>query len=396
MEALPPDHLSSRLFKTRDGELDPSQKQLSTRDTQVVSASSAGIRALLYQFTYLYLRNPAKLFRPARFDYLVAARALMHGELARQPWSYKTHSSIAVLYRSILKEGWYFVPRRVLPPLIANSAVGLILYSTYLTCLQYYSGFSQKRITDPHPFDTFRSGFIAGAVSSLVASPLDALYSRSAYSELVKGKENTDLWKYAIKKLRDIGPLNFFSGFGLNFVKESTGFAVYFALFEVIKNQGYHLTQKVLSWYDHWKAERYHTEIDTSSPGFKQSERALQLSFVLLAGATAACGLIAVQYPLSRLQRVHMDRLEAADIQNEAIQGRRGRRWLQLYHKSYFETIDIIRERYKKSGLSLRNFVYKGFLRTTLTSVPATSTGLLVFEISRQQLSGGFDSRFES
>ncbi|ODV82569.1 hypothetical protein CANARDRAFT_10429 [[Candida] arabinofermentans NRRL YB-2248] len=360
-------------------------QQLSHRNTQVVSLSSAGIRSLIFQFTTLYMRNPAKLFRPSRFDYLTPARALLHGELASKPWSFRTHSGIAVLYQSIKREGWDFIPRQVLPPLIANSAVGVILYSTYLTTLQYFNGFTMKTMDDPHPFDTFRAGFLAGAAASVAASPIDALYARSTYAELVSGK-HSNLWEYGRHKLKQIGLAGIFSGFGLNFFKESLGFAFYFSIFEFVKNQGYHRTQGVIDWYQYWKARIIHGEKNPELVGHPNSERALQLSFILLAGASAAFSLLAIQYPFNKIQKVHLTRLEALDLYNEANHLER-KAFYKLYYNSYIQTFEVMLARYKKSHLSLFGFFYRGFVRTTLTSIPATSIGLLVFEISRQRLS---------
>ncbi|KAH3660495.1 hypothetical protein OGAPHI_007081 [Ogataea philodendri] len=361
----------------------PSNQQLSNRNTQVVSASSAGIRAILYQITSAYMRNPAKLFRPSRFDYLTTARALLHGELASKPWSLRTHSGIALLYQSIKREGWNFIPRQVLPPIIANSAIGLILYSTYLTVLQQFNKKNIKSLEDPRPIDTFRAGFIAGAAASVAASPIDALYARSSYSELVNGKQKS-LWEYGVYKLRQIGPVGIFAGFSLNFIKESLGFAFYFSVFELVKNQGYHKTEGMIQWYRHWRSKLFHTPSNPQEN--TRSMKVLNLGFILLAGASAATTLLAIQYPLNKVQQVHLSRLESLDLYNEAHQVDR-RRFFKLYYNSYIETFEIMLQRWRKSHLTLFGFCYRGFFRSSFTSIPATSIGLLVFEISRQQLS---------
>ncbi|KAG7887716.1 hypothetical protein KL905_005311 [Ogataea polymorpha] len=364
-------------------EVNSAVQQLSQRNTQVVSASSAGIRAVIYQITSLYMRNPAKLFRPSRFDYLTTARALLHGELASKPWSLRTHSGIALLYQSIKKEGWNFIPRQVLPPIVANSAIGVILYSTYLTLLQRFNKRNMNSIDDPSPVDTFKAGFVAGAAASLAASPLDALYARSNYSELVSGKQKS-MWEYALYKLKQIGLVGIFAGFSLNFIKESLGFAFYFSVFELVKNQGYHKTKAAIQWYQYWRSKLFHDEEnqEKNSRFFK----ALNLTFILLAGASAATTLLAIQYPLNKIQKVHLTRLESLDLYNEAHQLDR-RRFFKLYYNSYIETFDIILQRWRKSHLSLFGFCYRGFFRSSFTSIPATSIGLFVFEISRQHFS---------
>ena len=42
----------------------------------------------------------------------------------------------------------------------------------------------------------------------------------------------------------------------------------------------------------------------------------LKSSFILLAGASAAFTLLAVQYPIAKVQKIHLSRLEALDVYN--------------------------------------------------------------------------------
>lgn len=349
--------------------------------------------------TSVYIRTPAKLFRPARFDYMTMSRLLLAPDLAGKPYNILTHSSPALLYESVRRHGWQFIPNQVLPPMVANAAVGVILYSTYLIAMQYFSenrgwkwtiGGAVGKGADSwyswvfSLYDSFRAGFIAGGVSSIAASPIDALYSRSNYAELVDSDvRNQGLYKYAWKKLKSIGVVGIFAGFWLNLMKESLGFGTYFALFEVIKSKGYKSTTKVLDWWDRVRGRENTGSHDASQ---RNGGRALQLTFVLFAGATAASGLIAVQYPFSKVQKVHLARLEALDIFNETNKVERSK-WFKLYYNSYKQTWDILVARKLKSRLTWPAFMYKGFTRYTLTNIPATSVGLLVFEITRQNLS---------
>lgn len=371
---------------------------LSQRSTQLVSATSASIRAVMLQLTSIYIRTPAKLFRPARFDYLTVSRILLANELAGKPYHIFTHSSPALLYKSVRRLGWQFLPNQVLPPLIANSAIGIILYSTYLTFLQYFtynrgwkwtaSGVTIGEGTDTWYawvlsfYDSLRAGMIAGAISSVAASPIDALYSRSNYAELIDSEvKDNGLYKYAWKKLKEIGIVGIFAGFWLNLVKESLGFGCYFAVFEVIKNQGYRSTKSFIDWFDRIRG----LENDPNDIDNRKSARALQLTFVLFAGASAASALIGIQYPFNKVQKIHLARLEALDIFNEANKIESSK-WFRLYYNSYKQTLDILTARKTKSGLTWPVFMYKGFTRFTLTNIPATSIGLLVFEITRQKL----------
>lgn len=371
---------------------------LSQRSTQVVSASSASIRAIILQLTSIYIRTPAKLFRPARFDYLTVSRMLLANELAGKPYHLFTHSSPALLYESVKRLGWQFIPNQVMPPIIANCAIGVVLYSTYLTFFQYFTANRGWKFTISgtptgegtqswfawllSAYDSFRAGFIAGAVSSIAASPIDALYSRSNYAELVDGGvRNNGLHRYAWKKLKDIGIVGIFAGFWLNLVKEAFGFGFYFSVFEFIKSQGYGCTRSVIDWFDRIRGY----DIDPNDVNTRKSARALQLTFVLFAGASAASALIAVQYPFNKIQKIHLARLEALDIYNEANKIETSK-WFKLYYNSYKQSFDILVARKMKSGMTWPAFLYKGFTRFTLTNIPATSIGLLVFEITRQKL----------
>lgn len=394
--------MKSPMFNDKDERQQDQQQQkagLSHRSTQVVSASSASIRAILLQLTSIYIRTPAKLFRPARFDYLTVSRMLLANELAGKPYHIFTHSSPALLYESVRRRGWQFIPNQVLPPIIANCAIGVVLYSTYLTFLQYFTSnrgwkWTLSGVTTGEGsqnwyswmlsfYDSFRAGFIAGAISSIAASPIDALYSRSNYAELVDGDvKNNGIYKYAWKKLKDIGIVGIFAGFWLNLIKESLGFGFYFSVFEVIKSQGYSRTKSVIDWFDRIRG----LDVDPNDVNTRKSARALQLTFVLFAGASAASALIAVQYPFNKVQKIHLARLEALDIFNEANKIETSK-WFRLYYNSYKQTLDILIARKLKAGMTWPAFMYRGFTRFTLTNIPATSIGLLVFEITRQKLS---------
>lgn len=371
---------------------------LTNRSTQVVSASSASIRALLLQLTSIYIRTPAKLFRPARFDYLTVPRILLAKELSAKPYHIFTHSSPALLYESVRRLGWKFIPNQILPPLIANSTVGLILYSTYLTLVQHFTinrGWKLSVTGVPIGegtehwyawalsfYDYFRAGFFAGAISSIAASPIDALYSRSSYAELIDVNVRSEgIHKYAWKKLKDIGIIGIFAGFWLNLLKESLGFGCYFAVFEVVKTKGYNTTKSMIDWFDRVRG----LDVDPNDINNRKSTKALQLTFVLFAGASAATALIGIQYPFNKIQKIHLARLEAMDIFNK-VNKIETSKWFKLYYNSYKQTFNILTTKQQGSGLSWPAFMYKGFTRYTLTSIPATSIGLLVFEITRQKL----------
>ncbi|CCE79259.1 Piso0_001311 [Millerozyma farinosa CBS 7064] len=378
---------------------------------QTVTLSTAGIRAIVYQLQALYLRTPVKLFRPSRFDYLAYVRELAnkHDNLHSKPYKLRTHSSIAMLVNVIRKEGWKFIPDQVLPPLLANSATGLILYGTYLTSLDYFdeANVELKRsgVRKEHyysPVDTWRAGFVAGAAQSLAAAPVDAIYTRSSAAEMLNG-QHQNLWVYGVNKLREVGLTGVFSGFGFSLIKESLGFAFYFSTFEVVKTQGYNLTYRMLNAFNNmkltikeklrflgFKFPEAHFDESTRKLELKRSTKILKSSFILLAGASAAFALLAVQYPITKIQNVHLSRLEALDFYNSS-RNMHYRPSLNLYYNSYVDTLNQVLKFKAKSKYTWFQMGYKGFARNALTSIPATSMGLLVFEIMRTKLSDSLE-----
>ncbi|AOA63153.1 hypothetical protein PP7435_CHR3-0834 [Komagataella phaffii CBS 7435] len=369
---------------------DSKKATLSNKNTQVVSASTAGIRAVLVQFSSLYLRTPAKLFRPTRFDYMAPIRIFFGAHLKGKPYSPFSHSNPALLLRAVKTHGWELIPNKVLPPLVANSVMGIVLYTTYLSCLQSYTdGQEGRSIANPRLVDVFRAGFLAGAAQSLVAAPIDAIYARSNASEIIGGK-NDNLWIYGLHKLKTSGFLGVFAGYSLSLVKESTSFAIYFTTFEAIKNRGYRITENTMERIDRMKNSLLgRPQGDTVKT---KSENILRTTFILLAGASAACSLLAVQYPFSKVQSIHLARLEALDIFNENSWDKKSK--FRLYYRSYLDTFHQLVSLHEKSKLSWTRWFYKGFVRNALTTIPATSVGLLVFEILRQKLSDEIEDRF--
>lgn len=385
--------------------------------TSIITATSTS-RALMLQLTHLYLRTPAKLFRPPRWDYLTPTRVLLEAELRNKPWNFFTHSSLALIYRSVKKKGFGWVSEQVAPPLVANALVGAVLYGSYLLSLNAYAT-QRKQMIERHmreeqeldpgslliyptsflnaivrtyvtTWDTFKAGFIAGAVSSIIACPLDALYSRSTYAELISGKQAKEgnMFKYTWKKLQQVGLTGIFAGFWLNFIKESIGFGCYFTVFETVKNYGYYVAKGVFDGVgkitDNSK-ELLGLEVNNDMNEVTKGERVLRLTFVLIAGASAGYTLMGIQYPINKIQKVHLARLEALDLYNEASRIETSR-WFKIYYHSYKQTWDIILQKQTLSGDTWGRFMYKGFNKFALANVPATSIGLLVFEIGREKL----------
>lgn len=262
--------------------------------------------------------------------------------------------------------------------------------------------------------NSFVAGGIAGAVQSLVAAPIDAIVTRFSASELITSQHST-MWSYGIQKLREIGPRGVFAGYLLSLTKESLGFALFFSTFETVKGP----------WY--------RTYINFFHNGdSKSANKAVYPSFILFAGALSAYAVQAVHYPLGKIQRLYLMRLETLDelakntikpvdikpshVKNTAPEGSNfytffrqmintnysQLKWsdikskafdfivpphsmFRLYSNAYIHTFSQIQKMVAKDpkGPSYFNWFYGGFFRATLSSLPSTSIGLVVFEIMR-------------
>ncbi|KAM3160201.1 hypothetical protein ACU8KH_06538 [Lachancea thermotolerans] len=426
--------MSSEAVKNEDSALTGGSSSL-------IGAMTAGGRSMVYQLTSFYLRTPVKLFRPARFDYLHYLRVLLVGEdkaqthIEKAPrsrfskfWNpryfyYLENSSIGLLTKGLNKYGWKVIPERVLPPLVANSVAGVVLYTTYLTTLDHFDKVNNPESTNHRPLDVMRAGFLAGAAQALASAPIDAIYTRSTVDQLISHAKTYDnLWVYGFKKLQEIGLVGCFGGFGLSLVKECTGFAAYFTVFEVFKGQ---ICQWTIDFIKHYRElkfsirqskiarlfqEESEEDLNHIDPVFMSTreESWFRKAFVFVGGVSAALLLQMIQYPFAKLQKMHLSRLEVLDMYSKAkiadeakpttstispkpnhtrIKLRpKSRRLFHIYYHSYLDTFQHIYFIQKNTGSTLR-WLYKGFTRNTLAIIPGTTAGLLLLEVMRNKLS---------
>lgn len=127
---------------------------------------------------------------------------------------------------------------------LIKDSVGAILYTSYLQAIGFLhppSSKSSKR-TYPRvpPSRTFAAGFVAGALQSFVAAPLDALSVRFRPSDVLSG-HYSNMWQYGLLKLREIGVRGVFAGWSLSFLKECVFLATVFQSQPVISPLKRHL-----------------------------------------------------------------------------------------------------------------------------------------------------------
>ncbi|KAK2801067.1 hypothetical protein FQN50_007875 [Emmonsiellopsis sp. PD_5] len=241
-----------------------------------------------------------------------------------------------------------------------------------------------KRIyPPPDPGLTFAAGFAAGTIQSIVAAPLDALQVRFRTKYVLKGQYR-NVWQYGKHKLHEIGIRGIFSGWGLSFLKDAFGSALFFGVFETIKAQGYYsfvtfyygslhpaLVEKLSS------QDRSSSDVPSIRPHY-----ALEPCFLMLAGITASAAQQLVQHPLTIMQNVYYERLDHID--RMARLDHSGRKMMEHHYQAYQELYRRCQRRALRAG-GWRTWLFKGFFGNAVRQVPSTSAGLIIFELVRRK-----------
>ncbi|KAF2844996.1 mitochondrial carrier [Plenodomus tracheiphilus IPT5] len=350
---------------------------------------AAGMRAVAARLVAFYFRAPVKAFFRGRIDYMGYARAINPHFAAEAKWSWRM-TTPAVLAHAIRTEGWGFIPKQVLPPLMANTCIGAVLYTAYLhslSSLHEPSSYQTKRVFPPPPPSvTFTAGLIAGGIQSVVAAPFDALQTRFRTADILQGRHKT-MWHYAGDKLRSIGLQGIFAGWSLSLIKDAFGAAVFFGTFETVKSQAY--LEYVTRYYG---SRTKDTLLEKSIPYLDENDSRpvirphymLEPMFLLLAGVSASITSQLIQHPLSEVQDVHYRRLEALDFQ--AHEEKKPSHIMRRYYHAYEETFAQCKMLARRAG-GWRKYLYKDFFMSTIKQVPSTSAGLIVFEVVRRKYS---------
>ncbi|KAJ6186332.1 hypothetical protein N7519_007633 [Penicillium mononematosum] len=338
------------LLEPHLGELPGSSRRISRNDA-ATGASAAGVRALSAQMVAFYFRAPIKAFFRMRVDYMAFARAV-NPRVAEGKWSLHT-TTPGLLLHAVRTYGWRFIPNQVLPPLMANAGVGAVLYTSYLQVLgALHEPVAQgvKRVWPPAPPSaTFTAGFTAGTIQSIVAAPLDALQVRFQTSDMLEGQYRS-MWHYGHHKLKQIGLRGVFAGWSLSFMRDSLGYAVFFSSFEYIKSQSYY---SFVTWYygslqvDHVGMFSSSGPSDRGVPLIKP-HYSLEPCFLMMAGVVASIAQQTIQHPLSRIQDLHLGRLEYLDHQASFVPSRQ--KMIRLYYHAYQETFKRCKRKAARAG----------------------------------------------
>ncbi|KAI0816698.1 mitochondrial carrier domain-containing protein [Xylaria sp. FL0064] len=391
------------------------------RQNAATAASAAGVRALSAQAIAFYFRAPVKAFFRTRVDYLAYARNVHQaqtellaqaiakdhtssrlGLALKQAWQWARGTTPGLLTTVIRQQGWSVVPQQILPPLVANVGVGALLYTSYLQILGQLheeSSRSARRVfPPPDPIHTFTAGFIAGSIQSVVAAPLDAIQARYDHRDLIQGTDGKprSIWSFSADKLREIGVRGVFAGWGLSFMKDSFGSAIFFSTFEYVKAQGYY---KFITWYysglnqdmiDILMRKRPASQHE-NKPVVIRPHYAIEPIFLLLAGVGASFAQQVLLHPLTYVQVKHWDHLEDLDAKAQKVKttapNKPRRRWrmLRAYYHAYQETWSQCTSEAASERKGIIRWLYRGFWWNTIRQVPSTSAGLIIFELVRRK-----------
>ncbi|ORZ03121.1 mitochondrial carrier domain-containing protein [Syncephalastrum racemosum] len=380
-------------------------KRKKAKEVTSVGGSTAIARTLMMQGLYLFYRTPIKLFRPLRIDYLMMARAVMPpvDEAASRRFSFR-YTSIGMISYAVKTQGWNFIPRHILPPLLANTMIGTVLYTTYIASLPMFHpacSFQLHRPFPPPPFSSvFMAGCLAGAMQSIVAAPLDSVKIRFEVSDLLEGKHRS-MYQFAKSTLKELGVASAYRGFTLTLVRDSLSCGLFFATFEWVKQQGYYYfldemyglhvdSPKTLYALEGRTKEAVDEILDATTVMNKPKERPplmLEPMFVILAGAAAAVAYQIIEHPLSKIHSIFYIEEGQSEF---AHKGSR-----ESMRELYRRTWEQCKLQVRMHGNSWRRFLYHEFGTTVIKVVPATSIGFLVFELVKREVdfrSMDFDS----
>ncbi|ORY71316.1 mitochondrial carrier domain-containing protein [Pseudomassariella vexata] len=419
---------------------DATRDKQQPRTNAATAASAASVRAITSQAIAFYFRAPVKAFFRTRVDYLAYARSVHQAQMdilkqaasndrtasrvglrLRQAWQLLRGTTPGLLTSAIREHGWGVIPQQILPPLIANVTVGAVLYTSYLQILGQLheeSGRATKRVyPPPGPAHTFTAGFLAGSIQSVVAAPLDAIQARYDHRDLMpasgKGKPKS-MWAFSADKLREIGPRGIFAGWGLSFMKDGFGSAIFFSMFEFVKAQGYYgfvtwyyggLSEDIVNLLARKGSSNRRTAVDatesnneTGKPAIIRPHYTIEPIFLLLAGISASFAQQVLLHPLTYIQVKHWDHLEELDAKAgrimdsaaaDAEKPRRKWRMLRAYYRAYQETWSRLLAQAASEGVGLTHWLYRGFWWNTIRQVPSTSAGLIIFELVRRKYGMG-------
>ncbi|KAI0217220.1 hypothetical protein L0F63_003074 [Massospora cicadina] len=284
-------------------------------------------------------------------DYLDLARALLPPEkILRRPGQFLNFNTttVGLLSHAVRKRGPKFISQYVVPPMLVNSLIGIVLFTTYDQL--------QPRLMPINPcFAPYFAGLMAGFAQSVIATPFDSVKIRMETQQLLDGRHRSmsAYYRWVFNKL---GVSGAYRGFALTAFKDSLGFALFFGVFESSKK----LMPTILP--------NRTQELDGSHRWYL----ALRSStFVILSGMSAGLAFQTVDYPLEKIKTLLLIRAGRMELRRPPIS--------RLYLKAYKQLALIA----KVEGPA---FFFRGFTSSLYKAIPATALGFACYEGLRNTL----------
>ncbi|KAJ1898091.1 hypothetical protein LPJ66_002967 [Kickxella alabastrina] len=431
-------------------EIEAASQQLTRKQAGAVGATTSAVRGILLQPLYLWYRTPLKLFRPLRVDYLATARALLPQEVLSRRVSLRG-STLGMIANAVKQRGWSFLPRYVIQPMLANWVVGFTLFTTYTATLPaaYARASRQYSISSSEPLPwrpPFIAGAIAGLAQSVVATPLDSLRIRFEVEDMVNGRYHS-WWGFVKNQLSDAGWKGLYRGLKLTMAKDVAGYAGFFGLFELIKNETIDLYRDLVQVACTADIIKSNSDISRLTRARVAELRGLldreperiegqgwiirnhvvvlpvlllppvlgKPACILFAGAIAAVAYQAVDYPLEQFRALLYSEVASGEVMQQTVARRfpynnsasngiekslpntrpQGRILAQVtpYRAAWKSLVDTAVREYPhpvqssiyKTILAMR-YLYRGWLGVSLRSIPAASAGLVIYEMLKSSL----------
>ena len=259
-----------------------------------------------------------------------------------------------------------------------------------------------------------------------MAAPIDALHTFFQKHEKTPQEAGRAVGTRGRQILRKLSLREVFAGWPIALVKDSLSAAIFFSTFEYIKAQAYYRFIEVYyasgslwtesisdSQQAQQKQQELHQLLDASLPHSTKPHYIIEPSFLLLAGVAASIAQQTVIYPLNKLQGHHSSTAPITAFSRQASLPSY-RHTYQLWksfasfpvlsnhvstikstdNSSYFNpNVTFNSNSAFKSRLRFRftstikflRWLYGGFWLHSIRQTPATSAGLIVFELVRRK-----------
>ncbi|GAA95399.1 uncharacterized protein L969DRAFT_85077 [Mixia osmundae IAM 14324] len=223
-----------------------------------------------------YFSRPVRLFRPNKLGSWSAFQALA----AEQGKPFGLAFVLSV-YRA---EGW-MVARHIAPPFLANSCVGLVLFTVYTNAESYLRTTSMSSYVLP-----FAAGATAGLAQGLVSSPLDNLRVLATSAADPTRRKRWPGWLGMIKDAlipvwvrNERGKIKWSifatrgtSLLGLTVLRDAIGFAFFFGLFDYARRGGRYMGTMI---------DRF---LSSAQDARTTASRVVQATVIIVGGGAAA------------------------------------------------------------------------------------------------------------